>query len=547
MFVMQASQVSGSIIREENVRVSRLKSPNGRFVMKLNEENGVVSICEQPNHVVITEFGEPSTLTGRHAACALFVQGDMRLVIYNRNGTPTFASKTYNGGPAPASISLSNDGICRLKDTQGNTLWSTGDILLSHIAKEPEFFAWISALEAKGLKVLDLDGCHSLKGFEEGFLQVIGLKKLSLKGYRLEALPNVILMLQQLECLVLGDCTELEALPENISMLKSLTVLDLKGCHSLKALPEGIAQLQHLERLSLEGCIGMKVLPLGCLEMQTCKCTVFLKDCGFAKEYGWNIEKATLEEFRNLIRLSTTMQSLLGDRDARRETLNSVAVVAVLLATAAFVAFAQTPSVANAFSNYDKGAEAANTGIEPTVVDQRKWLRIFFIADQIAFFTSMTVVVLYLVSSLPKFTDSDKMVAAASVWIGYFVFSLLLAAAVAAGMVAFVAAGYAVYPKEFRSSDLRPAWMAGLLLMLAPVITWIDHLFMLWPGGPAIRRCFKMRLYYLVARRQQKIQVPLQGVEETAYELLQEVKHLKAGNGGHALTTKAQLAGNKHS
>ena len=151
---------------------------------------------------------------------------------------------------------------------------------------------------------------------------------------------------------------------------------------------------------------------------------------------------------------------------------------------------------------------------------QRKYLRMFFKADQVTFLFSMFVVLLYLVSSLPRCSVEDELAEAAQVWLGYLVASLLLGVAIVAGMAAFVFAAYAVYPPELVEADVRPFWVLTIAVVAGPVsVKWASTLWHLRPGVTALGRYFGSWFNW-----RSELRIPLQGADESANQILQEMQ-----------------------
>ena len=84
---------------------------------------------------------------------------------------------------------------------------------------------------------------------------------LDLSGEDIEALPEALGDLENLEELVLWRCSDLAALPESLGRLGNLRALDLSECSRLSALPASIGSLRALESLQLIFCSSLTTLP----------------------------------------------------------------------------------------------------------------------------------------------------------------------------------------------------------------------------------------------------------------------------------------------
>jgi Domain of unknown function len=305
------------------------------------------------------------------------------------------------------------------------------------------------------------------------------------KCSRLPGLPDSIGALTGLRVLCLERCSGLQ---QSQTALTGLKVLDLKGCKGLRTLPSGLGALPSLDILDVANCTGMPTMPACILHLpQSCRVNVngwSLKAqyCIRGKhQHGLHryhdVEEVTVSDLQAAHRRAVVLQRLLGDRDARQQALENLSIVAVLLATAAFVAFAQTPQPADAFSEADDAHEGDGWAPE----HPQWWLRQFFRSVQAAFVLSMAVVIFVLVSSVPEIADKDKLVRAGRVWLGFALLSLLLFLAVVCGLFAFVAGAYAVYPSKFVESDVRGLAVLSLVIAGWAFQVWVASLWRIFP------------------------------------------------------------------
>jgi hypothetical protein len=228
------------------------------------------------------------------------------------------------------------------------------------------------------MQSLSMRWCEALTELPQSIGQCVQLQTFYLFWCKaLTELPQSIGQCVQLQTLDLRGCEALTELPQSIGQCVQLQTLDLSGCEALTELPQSIGQCEQLQTLRLYGCKALVQLPddvthltnLRCLDMSGCRrmqppsmlvkaniptCCVQCAGSAFAKDYGMRVPrkydkhgslKPNLSAFQRALRHGMAIQSLLRDRDARQQTFGSVAVVAVLLATAAFVAFASAPSI----------------------------------------------------------------------------------------------------------------------------------------------------------------------------------------------------------
>ena len=241
--------------------------------------------------------------------------------------------------------------LTRLPDSVGNLaqlqeLWLWG---CSSLAQLPDSIGQLAQLTD-----LWLDDCSGLAQLPDSIGQLAQLQVLRLWGCSsLAQLPDSIGQLAQLTGLRLQGCSSLAQLPDSIGQLTRLQNLWLSGCSSLAQLPEAISALVKLQYLDLSLCESL-AFPAGLLKLRAPGCRVIVQGSGFMRDYDHSEKERSvqpLKRFQNMVRRHNAMRSLLGDRDARRASLDSISVVAGLLATAAFVAFASAPGLPDAFDS----------------------------------------------------------------------------------------------------------------------------------------------------------------------------------------------------
>jgi Domain of unknown function len=225
-----------------------------------------------------------------------------------------------------------------------------------------------------------------------------------------------------------------------------------------------------------------------------------------------------IQSLKAAVRHDRDIDRLLGDRDAHRQSLDNLSIVAVLLATAAFVAFAQAPSRPEAFGP----ANSDDSATRDAVI----WLRRFFVADQLAFVLAMAVVIAVLVSSVPQMSDAERWVNAGRVWVTLASLFLLLFGAVTSGMLAFVFAAYAVYPSEDVNTDVTGLVVLAGAVMLIAALNWTASVVRLCPGWKVLRAYANASWLarWFVWRHKREIVPPLEGLDEVAAQSLSVAK-----------------------
>jgi Leucine-rich repeat (LRR) protein len=129
------------------------------------------------------------------------------------------------------------------------------------------------------VKALSLKGCTGATTIPGGLLvhlQEVGRgggAELDLRGwFDLQAVPDALGELTELNTLNLYDCRQLKMLPDALGKLTMLTSLNLSSCRALQTLPDTLGGLTQLTNLALAGCRTLETLPdaLGeCINLET--------------------------------------------------------------------------------------------------------------------------------------------------------------------------------------------------------------------------------------------------------------------------------------
>ncbi|XP_059623781.1 probable disease resistance protein At5g66900 [Cornus florida] len=108
---------------------------------------------------------------------------------------------------------------------------------------------------------INIHCCSDLVELPDRLCDIICLKKLSItKCHDLDALPERLGWLTNLEVLRLHSSTGLLGLPDSVGSLHKLRFLDISNCLSISKLPKRIGELCDLEKLQMRGC-GVHQLP----------------------------------------------------------------------------------------------------------------------------------------------------------------------------------------------------------------------------------------------------------------------------------------------
>jgi hypothetical protein len=317
----------------------------------------------------------------------------------------------------------------------------------------PASFGQLSALHT-----LSAQGC-GLHPFPESFGKLCSLRYLSLHAVYGESggckrLPESFGRLAALEELDLSYCRNLGELPDSFGKLKALRVLKLRCCRKLAALPVSMRKLRALEELDLEGCkLLAQPLPDSSLTPQQKIANVLGR-----------------QDIPAVIQLATQQETMLT-------TLERMSWLAVLLATATFIAFMQPPGGLDDDSKQVLVSNSTVCASFRTLKADQAALRgcsmlVFFVLDGMSFGFSIGCVMMIIVMSMPRRQYNDDKQEAGRFWLLLLLTWVLLYAAVLTGFGAFIASGLAVHN---RASVVVGPVIPGMLLLIAGIIAIVQR------------------------------------------------------------------------
>lgn len=175
-----------------------------------------------------------------------------------------------------------------------------------------------------------------------------------------------------------------------------------------------------------------------------------------------------------------TSSILLSDPQVKSQSFNTLAIVSALLGTTAFTSFTTPPLRAEGFVD---GPEPANAiGV----------LHTFFAANAVTFALALIMLIVVVVSSIPRPAFAETLTEAGRAWLTYVALTVLLVGQVSSGMLAFVTGTYVTYAaKEFW--QVLGWWMVLLFGILAAAlcVACFTRLKQLWPGSDGVRGGFR--------------------------------------------------------
>jgi uncharacterized membrane protein YhaH (DUF805 family) len=276
----------------------------------------------------------------------------------------------------------------------------------------------------------------------------------------LAALPASIGNLQLLADLNLTNCC-FTTLPESFAQLTALKQLSLRWCEQLASLSEPLWQrLAALEQLDLSMCAG--------LPQPTPKPT-------------WSPQKQVQHMLKLQLR-QLAIAKLVNQQETMLATLERMSWLAVLLATATFIAYMQPPGGLKDYqvlvSNDTACASGSVIGSKNTCA-----LLAFFILDGLSFGISVGCVMMIIVLSMPRLQSSNEQFEAGRFWLLLLATWVLLYLAVLTGFGAFIASGLTVF--NVWGIVLVPL-VPGMVLLLVGIAVIGKRFHDLNPGWPAL-------------------------------------------------------------
>jgi hypothetical protein len=184
---------------------------------------------------------------------------------------------------------------------------------------------------------------------------------------------------------------------------------------------------------------------------------------------------------------------LVRDRQGRTAALERLALVGVLLATAAQLSFRISPSLLKDFAELDDSTPTNSSTAPPaaspdpgTPAIEQEWLETFYATQHVTFILSIALILYVFVIGIPANLPVDDLIVAGSSWVQFTFGCCLLVAALLSSMFAFSVGALAVY------EELMLGWYGQRLfaitgwLILGLLYAWGYALYRIWPGWAAL-------------------------------------------------------------
>jgi hypothetical protein len=417
------------------------------------------------------------------------------------------------GQPARVAVldfEVLGDGTEHLNQLQDSTDYLQAQVLILGRQAAPQ---QLKEGQMQQLIYLEMRS-NNISDVPEQLFNLPKLKYLSLRDCKqLKALPGSVSSLTELQRLQPEDCTQLERLPDSMNRLRQLRKLALDNWSGLAALPEVFGELTALTYLSLDGCSGLAQLPESLRQLtephakvpgrrSTASSAGF---CGIASPPMVKDENAreqvkplqlSLKGCSSLLQLADTemppqqqvlkvlqlqqqlreqqqqqlweqqqqqllrqrqqqlkaIQQLTTQQDTMLTTLERMSWLAVLLATATFVAYMSPPGGAVKgqvlVSNISVCSDWQSKPEDDSGASIRSCaLLVFFVLDGLSFGFSLGCVMMITIMSMPRIRYDDDDLEAGRFWLLLLFTWVLLYVAVVTGFFAFIASGVAVHNK----------------------------------------------------------------------------------------------------
>jgi hypothetical protein len=340
------------------------------------------------------------------------------------------------------------------------------------------------------LKQLSFVGCGQLLELPDTIGDLASLKQLDLSACaQLAALPESVSQLAAHEQLNLSQCIQLGCLPVNCARPAALQLLDLSGCRRLTDLPESLGKLKALNSLHLGGCRKLAALPQSMKEL-TALTRLDLQRCSSLVQPLPDKEWAPQQQIAHILDRQDTpaIIHLATQQETMLTTLERMSWLAVLLATATFIAFMQPPG---GLDDDSKQVLVSNSTACAPISAMRAHqaavracaLSVFFVLDGMSFGFSIGCVMMIIVMSMPRRQYHDEKREAGRFWGLLLVTWVLLYATVLTGFGAFIASGLAVH--NMASVVVGPV-IPDMILLVTGIVAIVHRFRSLHPGWQAV-------------------------------------------------------------
>ena len=206
----------------------------------------------------------------------------------------------------------------------------------------------------------------------------------------------------------------------------------------------------------------------------------------------WKLQKlmVRLEEQQQ----QSILDVLVRDRQGRTAALERLALVGVLLATAAQLSFRTSPSLLKDFAELDDRTPTNSSTAPPaaspapgTPAIEQEWLETFYATQHVTFILSIALILYVFVIGIPANLPVDDLIVAGSSWVQFTFGCCLLVAALLSSMFAFFVGALAVYEEFMLRRYGQHLFAITGWLILGLLYAWGYALYRIWPGWAALR------------------------------------------------------------
>jgi hypothetical protein len=295
----------------------------------------------------------------------------------------------------------------------------------------------------------------------------------------LKSLPDKFDKLTALQSLSLRDCSRLKLLPESLGELVKLQANKLRSAPKSTASSGGMWCFAQPSTSQPDAEIKLQHLKLG-----GCKALEERLELTLDSDFLKLPPRQQIQQVLQKQQQQAAINQLVGQQDTMLTTLERMSWLAVLLATATFVAYMSPPGgTENGQVLASNSAVCTDWKGDSEAFHRSCALLAFFVLDGLSFAFSLGCVIMIIVLSMPRIKYKREHVEAGRFWILLLITWVLLYMGVLTGFGAFIASDLAVHNR--RSVILVPV-LPGMLLLGVGIVAIMQRFYALYPGRKAV-------------------------------------------------------------